>query len=194
MHLLFQPFTQMHRKHGFTGTGLGLALSCQLVTLMAGDIEVSSVEGTGSEFWFNIPVGIAPESRRMTDTSAHAEPALLAEDNPVNQRVTTKQLEKRGMRVTLAVDGAEALAMAQSGDFDLILMDNLMPILTGAEATIALRAKGIDTPIIAFTAGAMDFEIRRCLDAGMNDILTKPIQISALEALLKRYSQTAAVL
>ena len=192
---LFQLFTQLHSEKQLGGTGLGLAISRQLVRLMGGDIEVSSVEGAGAEFSFAIPVALTAATAVASAGESSSKLALLhilvAEDNAVNQRVILGILKKRGMQVKLARDGAEAVAMACATSFDLILMDNQMPILNGVQATQSIRAQGVATPIVAFTASAMEWEIQRCRDAGMNDILTKPVQIKALEEVLRRYAPAA---
>jgi CheY-like chemotaxis protein len=192
---LFQPFTQLHRKKDFSGTGLGLAISRQLVQLMAGDIEVKSDEGAGSEFSFSIPADIAalaaPAARADRQELAPLR-ILVAEDNPVNQRVIVGLLEKRGMNVTLVPNGFEAVETARSGEFDLILMDNHMPVLNGVEATRAIRKLGISAPVVGITASAMEWETGRCREAGMDEVLTKPVQIKALDEMLQRYSSRSA--
>ncbi len=198
--LLFQPFTQLHRTAGFTGTGLGLAISRQLLQLMSGSIEVSSIEGEGSEFAITIPAPIAEplatdaETAAVDAAAARLKPVriLVAEDNPVNQRVIVQILRKKGMNVTLAVNGAEAVQMAQKGGFELILMDNHMPVLDGVDATQAIREQGIRTPILAFTASAMGWEVDRCMQAGMNGVLTKPIQMQELDDVLRKYAPAPA--
>ena len=192
---LFQPFTQLHRKSDFSGTGLGLAISRQLVQLMAGDIEVASEEGSGSEFAFAIPANVSPSIPETTERASEIDRReltpmriLVAEDNPVNQRVIVAQLEKRGMQVTLVGNGAEAIPKAQSGEFDLILMDNHMPVMNGVDATEAIRKMGIAIPIVGITASAMEWETDRCRQAGMDDVLTKPVELKALDEMLRRYA------
>jgi len=192
---LFQPFMQLHRKSDFSGTGLGLAISRQLVQLMAGDIEVVSKEGSGSEFSFSIPAVVAPGVPETSENDPEIDRReltpmriLVAEDNPVNQRVIVAQLEKRGMHVTLVANGAEAIPKAQSGGFDLILMDNHMPVMNGVDATTAIRKMGIAIPIVGITASAMDWETDRCRQAGMDDVLTKPVELKALDEMLRRYA------
>ena len=113
---------------------------------------------------------------------------LVAEDNEVNQRVIVRLLQKKGMKVTLVKDGSEAVQRAREETFDLILMDNHMPVLDGLEATKALRQSGIATPILAFTASAMDWEVTRCREAGMDDVLAKPVDLRALDEMLHRYA------
>ena len=189
---LFQPFKQLHRNAVLGGTGLGLAISRQLMHLMGGDIEVSSSEGVGSEFvvTFTAPLAELPEP--IPASTSPGELALMrilvAEDNEVNQRVIVRLLQKKGMKVTLAQDGAEAVQRAREETFDLILMDNHMPVLDGLEATRTLRQSGIATPILAFTASAMDWEVTRCREAGMNGVLPKPVDLHALDEALRRYA------
>lgn len=189
---LFQPFRQLRRNASLGGTGLGLAISRQLMHLMGGDIEVASAEGVGSEFVVTFP---APLAELPEPAPAEAPPSelalmriLVAEDNDVNQRVIVRLLQKKGMKVTLVPDGAEAVQRAREETFDLILIDNHMPVLDGLEATKALRQSGISTPILAFTASAMDWEVTRCREAGMDGVLPKPVDLHALDDTLRRYA------
>ena len=190
---LFQPFMQIHRNTSSGGTGLGLAISRQLVQLMGGDIDVTSAEGVGSEFVVTLPALLTdPPAALRGSPPPSSELALMrilvAEDNEVNQRVIVRLLQKKGMKVTLVHDGAEAVQRARDETFDLILMDNHMPVLDGVEATRALRQSGIATPILAFTASAMDWEVTRCRQAGMDDVLAKPVDLRALDEMLHRYA------
>jgi two-component system, sensor histidine kinase and response regulator len=116
---------------------------------------------------------------------------LVAEDNAVNQVIIRRMLEKWNMCVDVVGDGAQAVSRVGQGAYDLVLMDNQMPVLDGVEAARAIRAPGNRIPIVAFTAGAMDWERQRCLSAGMNEVLGKPVQASALEAVLRRYAPSA---
>ncbi|TAN47814.1 MAG: PAS domain-containing sensor histidine kinase [Methylococcaceae bacterium] len=195
---LFQPFSQADssttRKYG--GTGLGLVITRQLVQAMGGDITCRSAPGTGSTFTFT--VRLLPDTRPAAGTVAVADCTvpvgariLLAEDNPVNQLVAETLLKKLGMRVTLAVDGAEAvrlLRLAPDG-YDLVLMDIQMPNLDGHEATHAIRAElGLsELPIIAMTAHVMEEERERCRSSGMNDHIAKPIPKQALLQVLSKW-------
>ena len=117
---------------------------------------------------------------------------LLAEDNPVNQRVAVKLLEKQGHEVVVAVNGQEALDRFERHSYDIILMDVSMPVMTGLEATHALRAEGHDIPIYALTAHARDEERQECLKAGMNGFLSKPIQLDELNGVLQEVALLAA--
>ena len=192
---IFQPFTQAdastNRKFG--GTGLGLSICKHLVEGMGGEIGVRSVENLGSTFWFTLtlPDGDAKVVRHAPAASVlRIDPAieksriLLAEDNPVNQLIATKMLEKLGFTVQVAANGNEALKALAQASFDLVLMDCQMPELDGYEATRQIRAAANiairRVPIVAMTANAMAGDRQRCLDAGMNDYLVKPFTAAKL--------------
>ena len=197
---LFKPFTQADtsttRKYG--GTGLGLAICQQLVGMMGGKISVSSEPGNGSEFTFTIRYAIG--SLRPEQTGANSDgtetfatisgaKVLLVEDNEFNQLVATEMLEAEGLSVTLAVNGEQALEKLRSETFDAVLMDVQMPVLDGLEATRRLRRMdGLDTlPVIAVTAHAMAQDRQRCLDAGMSDYVSKPINLRELRRMLAKW-------
>jgi two-component system, sensor histidine kinase and response regulator len=194
---IFEPFTQADgsatRSHG--GTGLGLTIAMQLVHMMQGEIWVESDgPATGSTFHFTMCVGVPqePEARSATATaSAHAQAVaadgglrpllvLLAEDNVVNQRLARSLLERRSHRVVVANNGKEALAALAEQAFDLVLMDIQMPEQDGLETTAMIRASeqasGTHLPIIALTAHTMPGDRERCLAAGMDGYVSKPIQ------------------
>jgi PAS domain S-box-containing protein len=194
---IFDAFAQVDssttRRYG--GTGLGLAISAQLTELMDGRIWVDSEVGKGSTFHFTArfeaqaDAGYAGEPPAAVQTGKAAEMVrplhiLLAEDNPVNQRVALRILQKHGHTVALAKDGNEALAAWRSEPFDLILMDVQMPDMNGYEATAGIRAleQGRDThiPIIALTAHAMKGDREACLKAGMDGYIPKPIKADML--------------
>lgn len=214
---IFQPFVQADtstsRKYG--GTGLGLAISGHLVELMGGDCGVTSRPGAGSEFWFTIPIqpdrvhggngALAPSatlvevSTPIVDERPVPRPApkvrpgriLLAEDNPVNQRVARAMLEHLGFDVDVVADGAEAVKAATGAEYQAILMDCQMPDLDGYEATTEIRRlQGASprVPIIAVTASAMKSDKQRCLAAGMDDYLPKPLTLKALASMLDRWA------
>ncbi len=197
--LIFETFAQadnsVTRQHG--GTGLGLAISAQLVELMGGRIEVESRAGAGSRFSFNIAAPLAREAAvEPEESGVHRSSALrilVAEDNPVNQKVALALLTRFGHTAVIAGDGMAAVECYRRGHFDLILMDNHMPVLDGIGATREIRrieaAKGRPrTPIIALTANALAGDRERFLDAGMDDYLAKPFQASELAALVRRYA------
>jgi PAS domain S-box-containing protein len=194
---LFKPFTQADssttRRYG--GTGLGLSISKSLVGLMGGTIGVESVEGRGSTFWFTIKLQLGSQSGILDlfragdplDSSAPVERPiriLVAEDNAINQLVVLKTLERLGYHAEAVADGREALDAMTRMAYDLILMDCQMPDMDGFEATRAIRKReefsGRHTPIIALTAGAMKDDREKCLLAGMDDYLTKPMKAEIL--------------
>ncbi len=185
--LIFEPFRQadgsVTRRYG--GTGLGLAISTTLARLMGGGIAVRSVPDEGSTFSFTIdcPIcaeqtGAAAQVGRQVRNPEDAVPLsiLLAEDNRVNQFLMVRLLEGRGHQVTVANDGLAALDEVARHKFDVILMDVQMPEMDGLEATRLLRKRGVRTPIIAMTAHAMQGDRDKCLSAGMNAYVSKPIQ------------------
>ena len=200
---LFQAFEQadasITRKFG--GTGLGLAISQRLARLMGGECGVESTAGVGSTFWFTAYLqrghGVIP--RRASPVVAGADVQLrqrhpgrrilLAEDNEVNLEVALAMLHGVSLQVDTAADGREALTLAQAGAYDLVLMDMQMPDMGGLEATRAIRELPgwADCPIVALTANAFDEDRRACAAAGMNDFLSKPMDVVALYACLLRW-------
>lgn len=203
---LFQPFIQADgsttRQHG--GTGLGLAISRQIIELMGGLIGLESQLGEGSTFWFELELprqqGVPSiedeEPPVTTNTLALANDVpplcvLLVEDNPANQVVARTLLERMGHAVDLAANGEQALAQLTSHSYDAVLMDCQMPILDGYQATRLIRdgtIEGInpDIRVIALTAHALPQDRVKCLEAGMNDYLTKPIRPKELIDALRR--------
>ncbi|WP_082579997.1 ATP-binding protein [Pelomonas sp. Root1444] len=200
---LFQDFEQADssttRRYG--GTGLGLAICRRLAELMGGHVGVDSTLGGGSTFWFALAVEATTQvqtppaapprphsARERLAELARSQPRriLLAEDNAVNQEVAVALIGSAGLTVDVAVDGRQAVDMVQAGDYALVLMDVQMPVMDGLDATRAIRrlAKGAALPILAMTANAFDEERQRCLDAGMDDHVAKPVVAEQLFATL----------
>jgi CheY-like chemotaxis protein len=205
---LFSKFTQADssttRKYG--GTGLGLAISKQLVELMGGQIGAHSQPGLGSTFWFTLP--LAPRSEatgtnRVLTLDAKLEPVdppaantspprvLVVEDHAVNRMLATRLLAKLGCEVEFAENGLIACERTLQRDYDLIFLDCQMPEMDGFEATRAIRererAGARPTPIVALTANAMIQDRDRCLQAGMDDYVTKPYSVADFERALQRW-------
>jgi len=193
---LFEAFTQADasttRKYG--GTGLGLAISKKLAEMMGGRIGVESEVGVGSLFYVDLPLPAAqPPQAAPSDPIADLPEAfpnkriLLVEDNEVNRKVATRLLAKLQLQVDIAVNGLEAVQKATENAYDLILMDCQMPEMDGYEATRTLRQHGVQTPIIALTANALEGDREKCLACGMNDYLSKPIQADKLRLTLAKW-------
>jgi PAS domain S-box-containing protein len=205
---VFEPFTQEDasttRLYG--GTGLGLAIVRETVELMGGKVGVQSELSEGSTFWFEIPLTVPTSERaRPAERALHgAEPAwgrpplvLVVEDNPVNQIVAARTLERCGCETRIADNGVAALE-ALSERYDLVLMDCQMPVMDGYAATAEFRRResgGQRTPVVAMTANAMAGDREKCLAAGMDDYISKPLRYAELAAKLKEWipGTTAAV-
>ena len=209
---LFQAFSQADtstaRKYG--GTGLGLAISRQLVGMMGGRIWVESTVGAGSVFQFTLPLAIADEPTRAKleatvgqisgDLVAPVLPGgmrvLLAEDNRFNQEMVLEILGDLGVIAEVVENGQEAIRRLGEKDFDLVLMDMMMPEMDGLEATRLIRQEGSrwkSLPVVALTANAGIEDRERCIAAGMNEVLTKPFETADLYRVLKQYAPQEAV-
>ncbi len=206
---IFEPFTQADSSttRKFGGSGLGLAISKQLAEMMGGEIGVESLEGGGSKFWFTALFGM-PSAEELAAHTALTRPAaqiiqnatarqdirvLLAEDDPVNQLVAEGFLTQLGYPVDIVENGREALRMLSERDYSLVLMDCQMPEMSGLEATAVIRDPGSKVrnhavPLIALTANALKGDRERCLAAGMDDYLAKPLYIEALAEMLVKWS------
>ncbi len=206
--LIFQPFQQADGSitRRFGGTGLGLAISERLVTTMGGRMWLESTEGKGSRFFFTAALrpGKPPATGAppiATDRLPALEPRrseplsiLVAEDNAVNQLLIRALIEKRGHAVTIVGNGAAALAAWRKVRFDCILMDIQMPEMDGYEATRRIRAEesitSRHTPIVALTAHAMNGDREKCIRAGMDSYMSKPIQAADLDLTLEQTNVT----
>jgi signal transduction histidine kinase/ActR/RegA family two-component response regulator len=211
---IFESFTQADgsTSREFGGTGLGLTIAAQLVEMFRGKIWVDSREGSGSTFHFTARFGVESADlttreylTRPVETAAEPPPSpepepsrengrtriLLAEDNAVNRKVAIRLLEKRGFEVVAAENGREAVQVLIGGGIDLVLMDVQMPVMDGFEATREIRemenSTGRHIPVIALTAHAMKGDMQRCLDAGMDDYLSKPIHAGSLYETIDRH-------
>lgn len=196
---IFNKFTQADSDSDrrFGGTGLGLAICTQLVKMMEGEMGLSSRLGEGSTFWFSLklPIGVEEKKQASLISSGEDRPSinarvLVVEDNPVNQMVSSRMLTKYGCRVDIAGNGKEAVEMFDQLQYDVIFMDCQMPEMNGFEATKAIRGKeasGAHIPIVAMTANAFSEYRDQCLEAGMDDYISKPVQPEALENMLYKY-------
>ncbi|MCX6178919.1 MAG: ATP-binding protein [Chlorobiales bacterium] len=213
--LVFQKFTQLDasatRKEG--GTGLGLAIAKQLIEFMEGELNLISQEHEGSEFWFILSF-IKPQKTDATISNTYSQKekwpsnphhlnsttlpsntrVLLVEDNIINQRVATAMLSKLGCKVDIAVNGIEAIDHLKQNTYALVIMDLQMPLMGGIEATKEIRKKATgtinpDIPVIAMTANATPQDKKNCMNAGMNDFISKPVIMTILQELLQKWVQ-----
>ena len=193
---LFQPFVQADSSitRQFGGSGLGLSIIKRLTELMNGVISVKSVINEGSTFTVTLPFKETKECPKritlnnndVTDKSTRTLNILIAEDSKANQAVIQLLLEGQGHQITLVDNGCMAVEAIENKNqnFDLILMDVSMPIKDGISATKEIRAKGYNLPILALTAHAMNEEKKTCIDAGMNDFISKPVRAQELKLIL----------
>ena len=196
---LFQPFTQADvsttRQYG--GTGLGLAISRRLAELMGGRIGVDSKPGIGSRFWLDIPFELVAERPpvitrpvlRLPEQKAMRGRVLVAEDNTVNQLVASEMLKRLGCRVDVVGNGEEAVEAVRRLPYDLVFLDCHMPDLDGFDACRQIRGQPLDRhlPIIAMTASALQGDREKCLSAGMDDYLPKPVRLGDLQAAVDKW-------
>ena len=207
MPLLFNKFSQISEslKHRAQGSGLGLAICKGLVTILGGEIGVDSNISKGSCFWFKIRLAGSNQSE-ITSPATCVEMVppvesgildglhvLVADDVELNRMIMVINLEKEGCRVDVAENGVEAAEMAMKSNYDIILMDCIMPQMDGYEATVKIRelelASNRHVPIIALTANAIVGEREKCIVVGMDDFLTKPFNIEEVLAAIRRWSK-----
>ena len=198
--LFYQVDSSATRRHG--GTGLGLAISQRIARMLDGDITVESELGKGTEFTVTITVPrgqatnalghLAPSPRPIVQSSpkTQGKRVLVVEDNPINRKLCALQLKRLGCEAAFAETGVEAVEKVRAGQFDAVLMDMQLPDLDGCDATREIRREeplGERLSIIALTANAMPEDRKRCLDAGMDDFLSKPLQYETLAATLSKW-------
>jgi CheY-like chemotaxis protein len=211
---LFQPFEQADTSvtRRFGGTGLGLAITQRIARLLGGDCTAQSVPSGGSRFSFALAAPLAPGAQLIEPggVPAPAGPGpragrrqlrldarvLLAEDGPDNRQLIGLILRRAGARVEMVENGALAVERMRREAFDVVLMDVAMPVMDGYTATRTLREMGVDVPILALTAHALSGERERCLEAGCDEYLTKPIDrvllIEQIQQLLERKRQSSS--
>ena len=194
---IFQAFERERTStvSGIQGTGLGTAITKSIVDLMGGTIDVVTQKGVGTEFIVRVAFEVVDKPEVVAEPETVTEPAqvdeseqtdfsgvkiLLVEDIDVNREIAMMMLEEFGFVIDTAVNGREALDKATANAYDLILMDVQMPVMNGYESARAIRAAGLDVPIIAMTANAMPEDIKRALDAGMNDHIAKPLDVPVM--------------
>jgi CheY-like chemotaxis protein/HPt (histidine-containing phosphotransfer) domain-containing protein/anti-sigma regulatory factor (Ser/Thr protein kinase) len=195
-------FTRYHQSAAGSprssgGNGLGLAITKQLVDLMGGTLEVKSALNQGTSFRVEIDLEPGPEDTlRVADSTGTGDlliregaRVLVAEDNPTSRMVTEALLKKLSCEVDIAIDGREALQKAGDNDYDIVFMDCYMPLMDGFQATQRIRRspKNEELPVIALTASVTEEDRARCLEAGMNDTVSKPVRISMLAKTLERW-------
>ncbi len=208
---VFELFTQADNstRRNYGGTGLGLAITRQLAELLDGKVTMTSELGKGSVFSFIIPAGVDLDEQTFSNSNGIESKAhsytntgerlefsghvLVAEDCETNQILARSLLECIGLEVTIAEDGNQALQQVLSKDFDLIFMDIQMPNMNGYEATKAIREQNVKTPIIALTAFAMKDDEKKCLEAGCDDYLSKPINQKDLLNIINKYLPCDAI-
>ena len=184
---IFHSFSKIHNSLDSSNYGLGISLSIakKLIKTMQGHISVQSEPGVGSQFIIDIPFSLPKEktdipTQKMEEQSLYGLHILLAEDDYFNQRIAVETLQTLGAHVKLAKNGTEAVMLAKTTYFDLILMDIHMPIIDGFKATKEIKRAGVTTPVIAFTSDSLEDTYNAVFAAGMIDIINKPFNIDEL--------------
>lgn len=201
---LFQPFNRLGAEFsGVEGSGIGLVITRQLVDLMKGKLEIDSTPGEGSTFWVSLELSSSPEpvgtidipiamKAEVTQTSHEGIPRILvAEDNLINQELMAAQLEMLGYRADYAENGVQALEYWNQGKYDLLLTDIRMPEMNGYEliTEIRLQESGDDhrAPVIAITANALEADVEKCFETGIDDVIAKPVELEELRSVLEKW-------
>ena len=197
---IFQPFNRLNAGCNIEGTGIGLSISKQLIEMMDGNIGLTSEINKGSEFWIELSgdlqsTDVNKEETALKDTDTTLETIdsnrhkiLVAEDNPTNQTLILNQLEMLGYQADLVNNGQEALNLMVNNDYQLLITDCNMPIINGYKLAKTIRERGNRVlPIIALTADAFPEKRAECLQAGMNDQITKPVDLETLKVTLEKF-------
>ncbi|MEZ8050623.1 MULTISPECIES: ATP-binding protein [Vibrio] len=194
---LFEPFTQADNSssRNYEGTGLGLAICRKLAALMRGDIEVSSIVGSGTTFTISLPLQVVDTLAERDSVAKGFESeveltllkVLVVDDIKMNQIIIQQMLRKYEIEPAIAGNGIEGLELASNNEYDIVFMDCRMPVMDGFEATKKLRSSGYSQPIIALTAGTTKEERELCIESGMDDILSKPYTANDLVIMLNKW-------
>lgn len=193
---LFNPFVQADRSsmRHHEGTGLGLAICKQLIELMEGEISFVSEEGVGTTFYISMPLKVSDEGTEVEESIPVAQKPieqlsiLVVDDIRMNQIIINQMLQKLNIEPDISNNGLEALNAVSENTYDMIFMDCRMPEMDGFEATAKLRKQGYEIPIIALTAATTLSERERCVESGMNDILTKPYTGQDLQEMIRKWT------